>query len=79
MGWNDHVDWDAERIKEIKADKKERAQIMKENGADDETIYADVWNHPDAWCQGTCGGFLTWEAHNSGLDMCWECKYEDMD
>ena len=51
---------------------------MKENGHDDETIYADVWNHPDKWCQGTCGGFLTWEAHNSGLDMCWECKYEAM-
>ena len=52
---------------------------MKENGHDDETIRADVWNRPDEWCQGTCGGFNTWEAHNAGLDMCWSCKYEDMD
>ena len=79
MGWNDHVDWDAERIKEIKADKKERAQIMKDYGADEETIQVDVWDKVDVQCQGTCQGWLTQEEHDSGLDMCWECKYEAMD
>ena len=52
---------------------------MKEQGIDDETIRADVWNHPDEWCQGTCGGYNTWESYNSGLDMCWDCKLEAMD
>jgi len=73
-----YEDPDRASILEVKIEKIERAKQMKENGHDDETIRADVWNHPDAWCQGTCGGFLTWEAHNSGLDMCWECKYEAM-
>ena len=66
-------------VLEVKIEKIERAKQMKENGYDDETIRADVWNRPDEWCQGTCGGFNTWEAHNAGLDMCWECKSEAMD
>ena len=62
----------------IKA-KKERAQIMKEHGHDEETIKEDVWGRPNEWCQGTCGGFNTWEAHNAGLDMCWSCFYDHAD
>ena len=41
MGWNDHVDWDEERIKEIKQDKKETAQMMRKHGMDEETIRSD--------------------------------------
>jgi len=66
-------------ILEVKIEKIERAKQMKENGHDNETIYEDVWNHPDEWCQGTCGGFNTWESYNTGLDMCWDCKLEAMD
>ena len=64
---------------EVKIDKIEKAKQMKEQGIDDETIRADVWNHPDEWCQGTCGGYNTWESYNLGLDMCWNCKLEAMD
>tara|TARA_R100001086_G_scaffold174108_1_gene95554 strand:+ start:237 stop:500 length:264 start_codon:yes stop_codon:yes gene_type:complete len=79
MGWNDHVDWDEERIKEIKQEKKERAQRYREIGYDEEDIRTDIWNTPNEWCQGTCGGFNSWESHNAGLDMCMPCKYEAMD
>ena len=79
MGWNDHVDWEAEQIEEIRKDKRETAQIMRENGFDEETIKSDVWDTVDAECQGTCQGWLTQEEHDSGLDMCWGCKYESMD
>ena len=79
MGWNDHVDWDAERIKEIKSDKKERAQIMKDYGADEETIQVDVWDKVDVQCQGTCQGWLTKEEEESGRDMCMPCDSEAMD
>ena len=72
-------DPDRASILEVKIEKIERAKQMKENGHDDETIYADVWNHPDEWWQGTCGGFNTWEAHNAGLDTCWGCKLEATD
>ena len=71
-------DPDEDRIKQIKEEKKEKAQIMKENGYDQETIRSDIWNRPDAECQGTCQGYLTWEEHNIGLDMCWYCKAEAM-
>jgi len=70
-----YEDPDLASVLEVKIEKIERAKQMKENGEDNETIYADVWNHPDEWCQGTCGGFNTWESHNRGLDMCWECNY----
>ena len=66
-------------LKEIKADKKERAQIMKENGMDEETIQADVWDTVDVQCQGTCQGWLTKEEEESGRDMCMSCDYEAMD
>ena len=64
---------------EIKAWKIEKAKIMKENGHHYEDIAADVWKRPNEWCQGTFGGLNTWESHNMGLDMCWECKLEAMD
>ena len=79
MGWNDHIDHNEERIKEIRADKKERAQIMKENGMDEETIQADVWDTVDVQCQGTCQGWLTKEEEESGRDMCMSCTSEEMD
>jgi len=72
-------DPDGDRITQIKKEKIEKAQIMREHGDDEETIRADIWSRPDAECQGTCQGYLTWEEHNSGLDMCWECKLEAMD
>jgi len=72
-------DPDHASILAVKIEKIERAKQMKEEGHDDETIYADVWNHPDEWCQGTCGGFNTWEAHNAGLDICFDCKVEAED
>ena len=78
MGWNDHVDWEEERIKEIKQDKKATAQTMRKHGMDEETIRADVWSRADVQCQGTCQSWLTHEENNSGLDMCWECKLESM-
>tara|TARA_R100001440_G_scaffold10172_1_gene18585 strand:- start:270 stop:539 length:270 start_codon:yes stop_codon:yes gene_type:complete len=74
-----YEDQDSAVLLEVKIDKIEKAKKMKEQGIDDETIRADVWNHPDEWCQGTCGGYNTWESHNSGLDMCWDCKLEAMD
>ncbi len=79
MGWNDHIDHDEERIKEIKADKKERAQIMKDYGASEETIQVDVWDTMDVQCQGTCQGWLTKEENESGIGMCWGCYEEAMD
>tara|TARA_R110002020_G_scaffold194451_1_gene395312 strand:- start:9 stop:248 length:240 start_codon:yes stop_codon:yes gene_type:complete len=79
MGWNDHVDWDAERIEEIRKDKRERAQIMKDYGADEETIQVDVWDKVDVQCQGTCQGWLTKEEEESGRDMCMPCDFEAMD
>jgi spore coat polysaccharide biosynthesis protein SpsF (cytidylyltransferase family) len=63
---------------EIKAAKIEKAKIMRENGYDKESIAEDVWKRPNEWCQGTCGGFNTWESHNLGLDTCLECKFEAM-
>ena len=78
MGWNDHVDWDEERIKEIKQDKKEKAQTMRKHGMDEETIKADVWDTVDVQCQGTCQGWLTKEEDASGMDMCWGCKLDSM-
>ena len=78
MGWNDHVDWDEERIKEIKQDKKEKAQIMRKHGMDEEAIKADVWDTVDVQCQGTCQGWLTKEEDASGMDMCWGCKLDAM-
>ena len=74
-----YEDPDSVVLLEVKIDKIEKAKQMKEQGIDDETIRADVWNHPDEWCQGTCGGYNTWESYNSGLDMCWDCKLEAMD
>ena len=79
MGWRKHVDWDVERVKEIREDKKETAQIMKENGHDEETIQVDVWDKVDVQCQGTCQGWLTKEEDESGLDMCWDCFYDHAD
>ena len=64
---------------EIKAWKIDTAKIMRETGHDEECIAEDVWKRPNEWCQGTCGGLNTWESHNMGLDMCWECKLEAMD
>ena len=52
---------------------------MREQGYDEEDIRSDIWGRPNEWCQGTCGGFNTWESHNLGLDMCMPCKYEAMD
>ena len=72
-------DDEEERVKEIKADKKERAQIMKENGMDEETIQADVWDTVDVQCQGTCQGWLMKEEEESGRDMCMSCDSEAMD
>ena len=72
-------DPDGAHLEEIKLEKKERAKHMREQGYDEEDIRSDIWNRPNEWCQGTCGGFLTWEAHNAGLDMCMPCKYEAMD
>ena len=74
-----YEDPDSAVLLEVKIDKIEKAKQMKEQGIGDETIRADVWNHPDEWCQGTCGGYNTWESYNSGLDMCWDCKLEAMD
>ena len=74
-----YEDPDSAVLLEVKIDKIEKAKQMKEQGIDDETIRADVWNHPDELCQGTCGGYNTWESYNSGLDMCWDCKLEAMD
>jgi len=79
MGWRKHVDWDAENIEDIRKNKKEMAQNMKDHGMDEETIKADVWDKVDVECQGTCQGWLTKEEDESGLDMCWGCKYEAMD
>ena len=73
-----YEDPDSAILLEVKIDKIEKAKQMKENGIDDETIKADVWNRPDQWCQGTCGGFNTWESYNLGLDICWDCKLEEM-
>ena len=72
-------DPDEHTKQEVIMAKKERAKQMKEQGHDEEDIESEVWHRPNQWCQGTCGGFLTWEAHNAGLDMCWSCKYEEMD
>jgi hypothetical protein len=74
-----HDDPDGDRIRQIQQEKKEKAQIMREYGADEETITADIWSRPDAECQGTCGDYLTWEEQNSGLDMCMDCKLDSMD
>ncbi len=74
-----YYDHDTAHLEEIKLEKKERAQNMAKQGYDKEEIRLEVWNRPNEWCQGTCGGFNTWEAHNAGLDMCWECKLEAMD
>tara|TARA_R100000541_G_C1853368_1_gene77999 strand:+ start:62 stop:331 length:270 start_codon:yes stop_codon:yes gene_type:complete len=74
-----YEDPDYASILEIKIEKKERAKEMKERGCSHEEVYQNVWKHPDEWCQGTCGGFNTWESHNMGLDMCYDCKLEAMD
>jgi hypothetical protein len=71
-----YEDSDLHSVLEVKIEKIERAIQMKENGCEDEEIYADVWNHPDEWCQGPCGGFNTWQAKKAGLDKCLECAYE---
>jgi hypothetical protein len=71
-------DPDEHTRQEVIMAKKEKAKHMKEIGYSDEDIREDVWHRPNQWCQGTCGGFLTWEAYNAGLDMCMECKYEAM-
>ena len=71
-------DDEEERVKEIKADKKEKAQIMKENGYDPEDIKTDVWDKVDVQCQGTCQGWLTKEEEESGRDMCMSCDFEAM-
>ena len=71
-------DPDGAHLEEIKLEKKERAQHLKKIGYDEEDIREEIWNTPNEWCQGTCGGFNTWEAHNAGLDMCMPCKYEAM-
>ena len=72
-------DPDAAHLEEIKLEKKERALQMKAQGCGDEEIKSEIWGRPNEWCQGTCGGFNTWESHNLGLDMCWDCKLEAMD
>lgn len=72
-----YEDPDLHSVLEVKIEKIERAKQMKENGYEDEEIYADVWNHPDEWCQGTCGGFNTWQAKNAGLDKCLECAHDE--
>tara|TARA_Y100001937_G_scaffold2911_1_gene3785 strand:- start:187 stop:450 length:264 start_codon:yes stop_codon:yes gene_type:complete len=74
-----HHDPDTAHLEEIILEKKERAQSMAEQGYDEEEIKSEIWSRPNEWCQGTCGGFNTWESHNLGLDMCWECKLEAMD